>query len=109
MKILSLLVALLLFASPAWALQAQLSWTDNSNNESGFKVYRSPDGTAPFVQIGSTAANVASFSDASAAAGNCYEVTAFNAAGESARSNRACVVAVPAAPGNVVVVIIVAP
>jgi hypothetical protein len=43
--------------------QINLSWTDNSSNEDGFKVERSPDGTTNWVQIGTTGSNVATYQD----------------------------------------------
>ncbi|MEK6850838.1 MAG: hypothetical protein AABX85_04655, partial [Nanoarchaeota archaeon] len=61
--------------------QVQLTWTDNSNNEQGFRVYRN----------GSLIATVTgnSYSDNTVVAGAIYNyyVTAYNAAGESAASN----------------------
>ncbi|HXS67641.1 MAG TPA: fibronectin type III domain-containing protein, partial [Candidatus Polarisedimenticolia bacterium] len=45
------------------ANQINLAWTDNSLDETGFKIERSPDGTN-FVQIAAVAANTTSYSDA---------------------------------------------
>jgi titin len=66
-----------------------LNWTDNSSNESGFKVERSSSSTGPFTQIGTSTA--ASFSDTSAptASTSFYRVSAYNTAGTSAPSNTA--------------------
>jgi len=72
-----------------------LAWTDNSNNESGFNVYRcSGDATTcalptSFSKIASTSANAVSYSDTSAqpASTYTYHVTAFNSAFESEPSN----------------------
>lgn len=66
-----------------------LTWTDNANNETGFKVERSTDGTS-FTQIADlTSANVQSYDDASADAGTTYHyrVLAYNTIGSSAFSN----------------------
>ncbi len=40
-----------------------LSWTDNSNNETGFEVLRSVNEFGPFLPIGITDANVTTFAD----------------------------------------------
>ena len=65
-----------------------LSWTDGSTNESGFKIERSTDNIA-FVEIGFTAADVTTFSNSSLPAGTryYYRVRASNATGDSAYSN----------------------
>ncbi|HLG18011.1 MAG TPA: PKD domain-containing protein [Blastocatellia bacterium] len=71
-----------------------VKWTDNSNNESGFKIERQDPGPkAPFVQIGTVAANVTTFTDLGRARNTryCYRVRAFNAGGDSAYSNTACI------------------
>ncbi|MCY1031023.1 Ig-like domain-containing protein [Corallococcus sp. BB11-1] len=69
--------------------QIDLTWTDASNNESGFLVERAPDVSgAPgtFAQVGTPAANVTSFSDPGRAASTryWYRVRATNGAGASA-------------------------
>lgn len=67
----------------------QLSWTDNSDNEDGFRVYRSttnsPSFPGDYTQIDTTAADTTTYTDSSAPTGVTvfYAVTAFNAAGES--------------------------
>ena len=73
-----------------------LTWTDNSNNEDGFKVERCP-GTASycganpgaFVQIATTGANVDYHGDTGLPAGTTYtyRVRAYNGSGNSAYSN----------------------
>lgn len=71
----------------------QLSWKDNSSNESGFRIYRNG------ALLAST--NNASYSDAAVAAGNSYSyyVTAWNSIGESAASNTASItIALPPQP-----------
>ena len=47
-------------------LRIDLTWTDNSNNETGFIVERSPNGTDTWTQVGTPAANAISFSDSTA-------------------------------------------
>ncbi|HYG74582.1 MAG TPA: fibronectin type III domain-containing protein [Planctomycetota bacterium] len=65
-----------------------LSWTDASNNESGFKIERSPDGVANWTLITTTAANATSFRDSnlSAATTYFYRVRATNSVGDSANT-----------------------
>jgi len=52
-----------LAAAGSSAAQIDLTWTDNSNNESGFSIDRSPDGVSGWVTIGSVGANVTAYSD----------------------------------------------
>jgi predicted phage tail protein len=62
-----------------------LTWTDSSNNETGFSIQRSPDGKA-FSQIATVAQNVSSYVDTSPGSSKFvfYRVRAFNSAGNSA-------------------------
>ena len=62
-----------------------LTWTDSSNNETGFSIERSLDGQA-FSQIGTVAQNVSTYVDTSPGSTKFvfYRVRAFNAAGNSA-------------------------
>jgi hypothetical protein len=79
------------------AAQVTLSWTDNANNEAGFRVERAT-GSGAFVEInGSIAANATTYLDATAAAGATYSyrVRAFNTAGDSAYSNTATITLPP--------------
>jgi hypothetical protein len=70
--------------------QINLSWTDNSNNENGFKVEQSTDGTT-FTQIAMLGSNTVSFSVTGLSASTTYHyrVVSFNDAGNSAFSNTA--------------------
>ncbi len=52
-----------LSATAVSSTQINLSWTDNSTNETGFKIERSSDGGANFTQISLGAANATSFSN----------------------------------------------
>jgi len=63
-----------------------LSWTDNSNNETGFELSRSLDPVSGFTTIAKVAANTASFKDTTIAPSTkyYYRVRAINANGESA-------------------------
>jgi hypothetical protein len=75
-------------SSPASTLD--LSWRDNSNNESGFRVERSSDGST-FAQIAQLSAGVRSYTNTGLASGMTYyyRVRAFNSAGSSNYSNMA--------------------
>lgn len=74
------------------AAQLQLSWTDNSTAEDGFKVERGPASSGPFTQVGTTVSNVASYTDSGLADATtfCYRVRAYNSAGDSGYTNVAC-------------------
>jgi hypothetical protein len=73
-------------ASPTSSLS--LSWQDNSNDESGFRVERSTDGVS-FAQIAQLGAGTRSYTNTGLAAGTMYyyRVHAYNSAGASAHSN----------------------
>lgn len=75
-----------------------LTWADNSPDESGFVVQRATGGGA-FSDRATLAANVTSFADTGLQGGTSYSyrVRAFNSAGASAYSNQVTVVT-PAAP-----------
>jgi len=85
--------------------QINLSWTDNANNENGFKVEQSTDGIA-FTQIAMLASNTVSFPVTGLSASTTYHfrVVSFNDAGNSSFSNTASATtfaappALPAAP-----------
>jgi len=67
-----------------------LNWSDNSNDETGFRVERcAGSGCANFAEILSTAADVTSYSNTGLAAQTLYRyrVLAFNAVGSSTYSN----------------------
>lgn len=68
-----------------------LTWTDNADNETGFLVERSTNGT-DFSQIADIAPNSQAFTDndnLSHGTGYWYRVRAYNAAGNSGYSNTA--------------------
>ncbi len=64
-----------------------LNWTDNANNESGFRIERSTGGA--FAQIAAIAADLVSFTDTSVAASTeyLYRVRAYTGDGNSAYTN----------------------
>ena len=83
-----------LLTSPgASSTAVQLSWGDRSDNELGFNIYRSEDGGDTFLQIGSTAVNVNSYTDSPVQPGmSCvYRVSAFSLSYESPYSNNVTV------------------
>ncbi len=91
-------------ASPS-STQITISWTDNSSNETGFKVERAMASGGPWTYIGSTA--LTGYGDNGRAAGTTYfyRVQAYNASGNSAYSNTTSATTqggtgVPAAPGS---------
>jgi fibronectin type 3 domain-containing protein/regulation of enolase protein 1 (concanavalin A-like superfamily) len=77
-----------LTATAVSASQINLSWTDNANNESGFRIERALS-SGSFTQIATTSANVTTFSDTGRAANTTYQyrVRANNGSGNSAYSN----------------------
>lgn len=82
------------------ASQITLSWTDNSADETGFKVERSPDGTTGWTQIAPPPANATSYADTGLSAGTTYHyrVRATNAVGDSAYTLNASATTPNAAP-----------
>ena len=76
--------------STAYAGQLTLSWNDNSDNEEGFKIERSLDGSS-FEQIATVGVNVATYTDDTVENNQSYtyRVRAFNQFGDSGYSNSA--------------------
>ena len=68
----------------------RLSWTDNADDELGFRVQRARGSTGEWVRIASVGTDVTAFTDATAVAGRWYRyrVRAYNDAGASPWSNR---------------------
>jgi predicted phage tail protein len=68
-----------------------LSWTDNSANETGFKIERAAASSGPFSQIAIVGTNVKTYQNTGLQRNTrCYyRVRAYNAAGNSAYSNTA--------------------
>ena len=66
-----------------------LNWTDNSANESGFRIWRRVGLTGSFAEIGTTGQNQTVFQNANLVPNTTYtyRVTAFNSQGDSANSN----------------------
>ena len=80
-----------LAATAVSSSQINLSWTDNSSNETGFKIERKTGSGGTYAQIATTGAGVAVYNDSGLAAGTTYfyRVRATNAAGDSAYSTEA--------------------
>src|SRR5207248_10444941 len=98
-----------LVASAASISQINLTWADNANNETGFIVERSLDGSTGWTQVGTPATNATSFNDTNGLSSGTqyfYHVRATNGVGPSADSNVAnattAVPTVPAAPSTLV-------
>lgn len=81
--------------------QINLTWTDNSNNESGFKIERKIEGGS-YLEIASVGVNVTSYNDTSLSPNTkyYYKVIAYNSFGQSS-SNEASATTLPlGAPPN---------
>jgi hypothetical protein len=79
----------LLAATAISATQISLSWQDNSSNESGIKVERSPDGVSGWTLLTTVGANVTGYADNGVACATPYHyrVRATNTGGDSPNSN----------------------
>jgi len=92
-----------LAATAASTSQINLTWTDNSSNESGFEIQRSTDGFST-VQSFTVGTDVRTYSDTGLASGvsYSYRVRSFNDGGYSAFSNQASATTaqVPNAPSG---------
>jgi endoglucanase len=77
-----------LSATAVSSSQINLSWTDNANNETGFKIERKVGAGGTYAQIATVGANVTSYNNTGLSAGTTYyyRVRANNAAGDSAYS-----------------------
>ena len=93
-------------AAPVSKSRIDVSWRDNSTNETGFEVHRSTTGpSGAFILLTTTGANVTSSSDVglSALTQYCYKVRAFKTTGASKSysdfSNTACATTPGPPPG----------
>ena len=79
-------LATIFFLAVASVAQAfDISWVPATpTNQEGFKVYRKKAADASYTLLVSTLSATTSHSDPDRTIGNCYRVTAFNFAGESA-------------------------
>lgn len=78
-----------LTATAASHNQINLTWSDNSNNETGFQLFRSTANEGPFTVVAVTGANTTSYSDTNLAANTkyFYRIQAIGQYGESGFSN----------------------
>jgi hypothetical protein len=88
-----------LAATPLTSLQMNLSWTDNSTQESGFKIMRR-SGSGSYAQIATVGAGITTYRDSTVTPGvhYFYEVCAYSSSGNSPFSNEAGGYTGPAAP-----------
>lgn len=94
-----------LAATATSSSQINLSWTDNSNNEQGFKIEYSLSSSSGFTEIATVGANITTYSNTGLNANTTYyyRVRAYNSAGNSAYSNTASATTAqvpPQAPSN---------
>jgi hypothetical protein len=91
---------LTLTAGPISNSQITLRWTDNSDNESGFKIERL-NGSS-YVQIATVGAGGATYTDSGRAQSTTYSyrVRAFNSVGDSDYSNVASATTLPTPPSD---------
>ena len=89
-----------LTATPVASSQINLTWQDNSPNETGFKVERRQEGSAEWVETGTSAANATTYSDMGLLPATVYRyrVQAFNDTTSSTYSNEAVATTQPALP-----------
>jgi endoglucanase len=94
-----------LSATAVSSSQVNLGWTDNSDNETGFKVERKTGAGGTYAQIGTAGQNATTYSDVTVAANTTYyyRVRAYNALGDSGYSNEPNVTTPPAGGGQDVV------
>src|SRR5262249_4851630 len=82
-----------LAGTPASGTQINLSWTDNSTTEDGFKIMRKLGAGGTYAQVGTSAANVTTFMDTALSPDNdyYYQVIATNIVGDASPSNEVIV------------------
>jgi hypothetical protein len=92
-----------LSATPSFSTAVDVTWSDASSTESGFRVERAAVVEGPWAAVVSTGPNVTSHRDAGRTSEQqvCYRVIAFNAAGDSPASNTDCTIP-PAGPTNLI-------
>lgn len=88
-------------ASATAGLNASLTWTDNSTNETGFRIERR-EGAGSYAQVGSVAANTTSFNDSGLVEGlsYTYRVIAYNGVGDATPSNEDTITAASTPTGG---------
>jgi hypothetical protein len=87
-------------AVPRSSTTIGITWTQNSSDESGFRLERGPEETGPWVAVATTGPDVTQAQDVvSTDVPVCYRVLAFSGNGDAEPSNADCTAA-PAAPAN---------
>jgi len=91
-------------ATAASATQINLSWIDNSNNETGFRIERKTGSNGTYAEIATVGADTTSYQSMglSASTNYYYRVRAYNSAGNSGYSNEANAATLAAAPSPAV-------
>jgi hypothetical protein len=91
-----------LTATPVSQTKINLSWTDNSNNETGFKVERKTGEAGTYAEIASVGTNVKTYADSNLTASTqyFYRVRGLNTGGFSAYSNEANTTTLPNPPAS---------
>jgi subtilisin family serine protease len=91
-----------LAVTPVSINQINLSWTDNSADETGFRIERKTGSGGTYTQIATVNANVTSYSNTGLdeATTYFYRVAAYNQRGNSGYTNEANTATFPAAPSN---------
>jgi len=80
-----------LIASAVSSSQINLSWSDRSNNEEGFKIERKKGSSGTYINIKTVGANIRQYQDKGLEANTTYyyRVRAYNSMGHSNYSNEA--------------------
>ena len=93
-----------LAATNVGSSQVTLTWTDNSNNETGFEIERSPTAGSSFTLLHTTLANATGYTDTGLTAGTSYyyRVRAVNASGTSAYSPELTVTTTDVSVGTII-------
>jgi hypothetical protein len=88
--------------TPVSVSQIDLSWTDNSSSETGFRIERKTGSSGTYSQIATVDANVTSYSNTglNEATAYYYRVAAYNQSGNSSYTDEANTATHPAAPSD---------